>query len=120
MYNLLSACILMLLVSMCPSVSAVDQPQKLLLTPAEKAWLQEHPVIPFASDPFFPPIEFFDQNGKLAGISGDYLKLIGSKLGVEFRPIQSNSWSEALQSVADGDADLLSAHLQTGNNDDDY
>lgn len=120
MYNLLSVCLFMLLVSICAPVSALDQPPELHLTPAEKAWLQEHPVIPFAPDPFFPPIEFFDQNGELAGISGDYLSLIGDKLGVEFKPVQSKSWSEALRSVTNGDAYLLSAHLQTGENDEDY
>lgn len=115
-----SAFALCFLLQFCVEVFALDQQHKISLTEAEKNWLKEHPVIPFAPDPFFPPIEFIEKDGKLVGISVDYLNLIGSKLGVKFKPIRAGSWSEAVDSVISGRAYMLSAQVQTEGNEQDF
>ena len=53
------------------------------LTPEERAFVAAHPVIRVGPDPHFPPIEFFDQQGRYAGLAADYLKIIGERTGTE-------------------------------------
>ncbi len=112
--------VLLLLLCCCGVAAKQHSHQIQSLTVEEKKWLKEHPVITFAPDPDFPPIEYFDTKGKFAGITADYLKYLGEWLGVQFEPLKTNSWSEAVESVEQGQALLLSAQLKTPDNQSDY
>ena len=52
------------------------------LTDREADWLSRHPVITLALDQGSPPMNFRNGQEKLAGISIDYMELIGEKLGI--------------------------------------
>lgn len=52
------------------------------LTPEERRWIAEHPVIRYAVDPGFIPFEFLDEKGEHRGISSDYVRLLSERLGV--------------------------------------
>ncbi|MBU4577058.1 MAG: transporter substrate-binding domain-containing protein, partial [Proteobacteria bacterium] len=69
--------------------------QTIALSPQEKAWLRDHPVIRVAQDPGWPPIEFVDEQGKPSGMAADYLKLIQQRLGIKFTWVPIPSWQEA-------------------------
>ncbi len=73
------------------------QETQVFLTEDEKQWLKAHPVITFGGG-LFPPFEFLDDQGTPIGISQDYLKLIGKKLGMEFRFV-SDEWKNLLNDV---------------------
>lgn len=47
------------------------------LLPAERAWLAAHPHIRVASDPDYPPVEFFDDQGLYRGTAAETLMLLG-------------------------------------------
>ena len=83
------------------------------LTSQEKEWLVKHPIISVAPDPDFPPIEWFDNNGKFTGIAADYISLVQDKLGITFKIVRYGSWDEILAKARNKEVDMLSAAAQT-------
>jgi len=81
----------------------------LALTPQERSWLLEHPVIRFSGDPDWLPQEAFTSDGKYIGIVADVLSLLESKLGIDIQPIQPRTWEEAVELVESGQVDMISA-----------
>ena len=79
------------------------------LTAEERAWLAAHPVVRVATDPEFQPIESLDENGRLVGISADYLNLLERKTGVRFEVVPTTSWDEAIDLARTRNADMFSA-----------
>lgn len=78
------------------------------LTPQERAWLQAHPVIRWAPDTGYPPIEWVEPGGTVKGLAPDYLTLLGKKLGVRFEPVICADWKASLAALQGGKVDLLS------------
>lgn len=83
------------------------------LTTEEKIWLSQNRVIQVGIDPTVAPIETIEENGKISGIAGDYLDVIGKKLNIKFEWAGSRNWSEALSMVQNGEADMLSSAVST-------
>ncbi|MCP4117761.1 MAG: transporter substrate-binding domain-containing protein [Desulfobacteraceae bacterium] len=74
------------------------------LTDRETAWLDRHAVITLAIDEGDPPMNYRNGQGKLAGISIDYMELIEEKLGIEIR-FEGSTWNEALQKALNHEVD---------------
>ncbi|WP_177428159.1 transporter substrate-binding domain-containing protein, partial [Candidatus Venteria ishoeyi] len=87
--------------------------QQLGLTIAEQHWLSQHPVISVAVDPDWAPLEFIDKQGRLQGISADYLQHLEKLLGVRFEPAQGLSWQEAVKAVKARQLDMFSSVRKT-------
>jgi len=83
------------------------------LTDEELNWLLENNTIRVATDPTFAPLEFISKDNELSGISGAFLKKIAEKINVEFIWAGSNNWTEALEKMQSGEADMLSAVVPT-------
>ncbi len=78
------------------------------LTPQEKQWLDEHPVIRVGSSPRWAPLEFEDEAGMPTGITQEYLDRFGKALGVSFRHVPIPTWRQAQAKLRDEEVDLLS------------
>jgi signal transduction histidine kinase/CheY-like chemotaxis protein/HPt (histidine-containing phosphotransfer) domain-containing protein len=76
---------------------------------AERAFLDEHPVIRLGIDPEFVPFEFIDEDGQYKGITADYLALISEKTGLTFEVVPNLTWPEAYDLALAGDLDALPA-----------
>jgi len=87
------------------------------LSPAQREFLQAHPVLKVVSDPDWAPIEFVDGRGRASGLSRDLLDRLGRDLGVRFESQPVADWNAALRQVADGKADLFSALGRTPERD---
>ncbi len=83
------------------------------LNQEEREWLAAHPEINYTSDSDFPPVEWFDDEGKAQGISADFIALMQKKLGTRFKLIPTKNWGEALQMIRDGQLDILSSVAPT-------
>ena len=77
------------------------------LTEAEAGWLEDNPVIRVAYDPHFPPYEYADESGELAGIPPPLMRHVEEATGAVFEPVSTGSWSESLDAVRGGEADVL-------------
>jgi signal transduction histidine kinase/CheY-like chemotaxis protein/ABC-type amino acid transport substrate-binding protein len=86
---------------------------KLELSDADQKWLAEHPEIRVGVNPNYPPFDFVDASGIFRGLSADYLKLIGTRLGIRFVPETEFSWNAALDAVKDGGVDAVAGLKNT-------
>lgn len=79
----------------------------LALTPAEETWIANNPVVQVAYDPDFAPFEYIDEAGELGGPSRAYMDRFADLMGVSFEPIEAATWSESLEAMRTGDADVM-------------
>lgn len=77
------------------------------LTPEEKTWISANRVIDVSIDPNQAPLEFLDDEGNISGVTGAYLKLIGDKIGIEFRNGGAENWQQALEKIKNGETQLI-------------
>jgi two-component system, NarL family, sensor histidine kinase EvgS len=77
------------------------------LTAVQRAWLAEHRTIRFGYDPSWPPFSFRDQGNRLTGIDIELLERLAGRLGVEFVPLQTQSWSETYARAVNREVDIL-------------
>lgn len=61
----------------------------------------------------WPPFDVLDKHGQHRGISGDYLALLGQRLGLRFEPVLMDDWEGALQALRSGQVDLLPSVAKT-------
>jgi PAS domain S-box-containing protein len=80
-----------------------------ILSTKERAWLAAHPVIRFAPDPDFPPVEYFDLEGRYKGMTADYLELLEKKLGIRFKIVHLRDWSEIISKAKQRQIDMFAA-----------
>lgn len=104
----------LLLWGLSASLSAATQIE---LTADERQWLADHPEIVLAPDPSFPPVEFFDEQGRYRGIAADIIALIESRLDIRFTVVQLPDWPQILQQTRQGKVDLLGAIVKTPQRD---
>ncbi|HEX3001104.1 MAG TPA: transporter substrate-binding domain-containing protein, partial [Methanoregula sp.] len=79
------------------------------LTDAEQTWIREHPVITVCPDPEYPPFEFYDASGRYAGISADYLRLIGEKTGLVITDTRRANFNACVEYLEATNATILGA-----------
>ena len=79
------------------------------LTPEERRWLNEHPVITIGPDPDALPFEHIDSDGFYRGLSADYLAYISADLGVSFKVAKAQNWAELMAMAKLQQIDLLPA-----------
>ena len=83
------------------------------LTPAQQAWLQQHPHIRVGLDPAWPPYSYYSQQGQLTGMDPDMLQLLQQRLGVTFELVSGKNWSEVYALAQNGKLDMLAGVAET-------
>ena len=85
---------------------AADGNIGVILTKAEREWLNDNPRLIFAADRNAPPLRFLDESdNQYKGVVVDYVNLLSLEIGftVELHPLL---WEDALKSLAEGKSDL--------------
>ncbi|WP_072679449.1 transporter substrate-binding domain-containing protein [Arcobacter sp. LA11] len=75
------------------------------LNTEEKEFLKTHPQIIVSNEKDWAPYDYNEQ-GVAKGYSIDYLKLIGSKLGVEFK-FETDTWSNLIEKIKAKEIDII-------------
>ncbi len=88
-----------------PAAPILNIDQK--LTSQEQDWLNKKPVIQVAGPRSFPPFHYYEKNGRLKGISADYLFLIMENLGIQIKIQKAIPWSEVLKRAENGQVDMI-------------
>lgn len=83
------------------------------LTPAETNWLNQHPVIRIAPSPDYEPVEYLDAQGRYAGITAEFFRLMEARLGRTFTVVQPTprQWLQLRPDLRE--ADLITASAPT-------
>jgi ABC-type amino acid transport substrate-binding protein len=84
-----------------------------ILTQEERLWLTEHPVIRLAPETYYAPFIFLDKDGKLKGISVDYIALLKKKLGIQFQTMESKNLSAILDEAQREEIDMVTSLMKT-------
>lgn len=72
-----------------------------LLTPAERAWLAEHPEIVLGIGEDWAPAVVRDANGRFAGFAFDHVDLLNRKLGTNLR-LEAGPWPTMVEKAETG------------------
>ncbi|MBD3308695.1 transporter substrate-binding domain-containing protein [candidate division KSB3 bacterium] len=83
------------------------------LTPAETLWLREHKVLRVAGPRAFPPFQYVAEDGTVAGMASDYIRLISERLGVRMEVETQLLWPEVLQKAQERTLDVISCAAKT-------
>ncbi|WP_052700165.1 ATP-binding protein [Methylocucumis oryzae] len=83
------------------------------ISKTEQKWLAEHPIIRFSGDPKWLPYEAFDNNGRYVGIVAEYLRLIEQKLRIHLEIVPTQSWTETVQKIKQGEIDVISETIDS-------
>lgn len=93
---------------------AKDMQKDLVLTLAEKEFLQTHPILRVAVIPNWEPISYWDQaTNSYRGISVDILQLISEMTGLQFEYVQTETLKESLEMLSANEVDLISGIYNT-------
>jgi len=90
-----------------------DARTSLDLTPQERAWLRDHPVLRLGYDPDWPPVEYVDKEGNLVGMSADFMEKLNAIVGIDIRPTKPQGWQTTLNEVREGSIDILFSATRT-------
>jgi two-component system sensor histidine kinase EvgS len=90
---------------------------RIQLTRTEQDWIGQHPVVTMAINETALPFTFFDENGKLRGISADVLERISQRTGIHFEVNRTGKLQELASYVAQGESDLLPAFTSSIENE---
>ena len=83
------------------------------LTGGEAAWVAANPVARVAYDPDAAPFEFTGEDGGLAGLARTYADMLSEMTGLRFEPVEAGTWTESLEAMRSGDADIMFIALDT-------
>ncbi|MFM9921522.1 ATP-binding protein [Variovorax sp. H27-G14] len=91
---------------LCTVASAQPPESAPPLNAEERAWVAGHPVVRMAVQLDTAPIQFM-QNGKLRGLTAEFLKVMAQKSGLTFHYVQVNSVQAGEDLLRQGQVDLL-------------
>ncbi len=77
------------------------------LNPQEKKWLKEHPKIRLVTDPYWPPLEFFDEKGQYSGLTAGYIEAVSKRLGIDVQYTKEETWFEGYKKALKGELDVV-------------
>lgn len=83
-----------------------------LLTAEEEKYLKNKKELRVCSDPNWMPLEAI-KDGKLTGISADYLSMLKSKIHIPVVLVSTSSWDESIAYIKNRKCDILSLAMET-------
>lgn len=97
----------------CGADASLDDPsqQKFRdsLNEAETAWVLSHEALTYVYDPDWAPFEWKTEDGAHVGIVADLFSLLRRNSGLKLAPRHTDTWSESVALVRQGEADMFSA-----------
>jgi len=87
---------------------------KEILTPEERLWLTNNQSrIVLAVETAYAPFVFVDSSGRATGLANDYMVLLESKLGVDFKQRHFSSLDDIFAKVHGGEVQVVNAVTKT-------
>lgn len=76
-------------------------------TDRERAYLKQRKVIRMCVAPDWMPYESIDENGKLQGMTADFVQLIEARLGIQWKLVPTSNWGETLAEAKVRNCDVI-------------
>ena len=90
-----------------------------ILTLEERNWLDKNKDnIRYAPNPYWPPGDYMDENGKHQGIVSDYIKIFEQNLGIKFNNVYWQNWNEIINGLKNSEVDFVGAIQKTEKRED--
>jgi two-component system sensor histidine kinase EvgS len=84
------------------------------LSQDEIEWLSNNKdSIKYAPNPFWPPMDYIDENGEHQGLISDYIKFFEKELNIKFEKTNFNNWNEILIGLKNSKTDFVGAIQRT-------
>ena len=83
------------------------------LSAEESKWLSAHPTIRLAIDNDWPPFEYIDEQNHYVGMAAEYIRLVGTKLGIHFDVEKEKPWADVVEAVKNRELDMYSCVVST-------
>lgn len=100
--------VLFFLVMLFTSVLFAEPSNKLILSDAERAWINAHPTLIAANETDWPPFDYVE-GGSAKGYSIDIVRLIAKKTGLKIKFINGFTWTELMDKFRAGEIDIMPA-----------
>jgi signal transduction histidine kinase len=84
-----------------------------VLSEAERAWIQKHPVVYWGVDPQWPPFSSYDKQGEMRGIDPEIVKLVAKRTGLNMQLVRTTSWSDTMRKIKTGEIDVVAGIART-------
>ncbi len=81
---------------------------KIALTSEEQAYLSEHPSVVMAADASWCPLEYLNDEQEYAGVIAEITRKLESYTGLQIEYKVMDNYTEALEAVQSGQADVIS------------
>ncbi|WP_085899445.1 transporter substrate-binding domain-containing protein [Kiloniella majae] len=88
------------------------------LTPSEKNWIEEHPVIRIGIDGDYAPYSFQKSAGGYRGIAPDFVRHIESETGLKFEIMPDLTWPEIISGAKEKAIDVIATAVKTPKRDE--
>jgi two-component system, NarL family, sensor histidine kinase EvgS len=85
---------------------------RLPLSPEDRSYLASLPPLRVGVDPLWAPMAFVDSQGRIGGISADYLNFLQKTLSIRFEIVPTRSWGETVRFANEGRIDIVVAASQ--------
>lgn len=89
------------------SLAQANTPAAIELTDKERHYLLNKNTLTMVGDPSWPPYDYVNSAGQHVGIAADYLRILSNRIGVPFKLIRTQSWSDAVILARAGRCDLV-------------
>ena len=106
------AVIILAVASGWAAAAAPVRTMDLSLTPEERQWLDQHPVIRAHNEKEWAPYNF-NRNGQPQGYTIDVLDKLAERLGIQVRYVTGPEWSEFIEMLKSGQIDLIGNMVRT-------
>jgi two-component system sensor histidine kinase EvgS len=84
------------------------------LSESEIEWLNQNKnSIKYAPNPFWPPMDYIDENGEHQGLISDYIKFFEKELDIKFEKTNFSNWNEILIGLKNSKTDFVGAIQRT-------
>jgi len=108
---------MLLAIALLSTALQAQQPDALLFTAEEIAYLKQKQQLRYCIDPNWLPFEALDAQQQHIGMSADYLKLIGQLLPLTMQLVPTKDWSESLLFLQQQRCDFLPLAMRTPSRD---
>ncbi|MBF0356080.1 MAG: transporter substrate-binding domain-containing protein [Alphaproteobacteria bacterium] len=78
-----------------------------LFSPDDSAYLQKLGRLRFCAHPDLLPLEAITLDGAHTGVSSEFVKIIGQRLGIPLNLVQTRNWDESISFIKNHQCDLL-------------